>query len=109
MQWISVDERLPETFEWVIVAIRCFGHPRLTVPKIPYYVGGGGDWYRRESNRSVREEEVEVTHWMPLPEPPETTPELFGIKVRVDPDMPPGTAKMKSANGDVVTITGIGE
>ena len=66
--WISVEERWPDHLSDVLVAYKCGKYVRLGVGEfdgttvndegltIPYFKGIGG---------------FEVTHWMPLPEPPE--------------------------------------
>lgn len=66
-EWIPVDERWPEHLSDVLVAYKCGNYIRLGVGEfdgttvndegltIPYFKGIGG---------------FEVTHWMPLPEPP---------------------------------------
>ena len=61
-RWISVEERLPEDYEDVVIIMR----------------NGASSWYRvayREyggwSFGGGRRVTDEVTHWMPLPEPPE--------------------------------------
>jgi len=67
MEWISVNDRLPETSQNVII-IR-FSNGRFYLPDMAEYYGGqffptlqmpdgtdfNADW---------------ITHWMPLPEPP---------------------------------------
>ena len=60
-RWISVEERLPEDYEDVVIIMR----------------NGASSWYRvayREyggwSLGGGRRVTDEVTHWMPLPEPP---------------------------------------
>ena len=67
-RWIPVDERWPAHLSDVLVAYKCGKYIRLGVGEfdgttvndegmtIPYFKGIGG---------------FEVTHWMPLPEPPE--------------------------------------
>ena len=62
LRWISVEERLPEDYEDVVIIMR----------------EGASSWYRvayREyggwSFGGGRRVNCEVTHWMPLPEPPE--------------------------------------
>ena len=62
-QWVSVEERLPDT-----------GVPVLVAGGVAYR-DHDGDWRTlmephrdRESARLIR---WTVTHWMPLPEPPE--------------------------------------
>lgn len=62
-QWIPVIESLPEPF--VSVLVQMPGEkPFPTVRE--GYVGGDGLWYAGYYTR----EPGEVTHWMPLPEPP---------------------------------------
>ncbi|MFR8002510.1 MAG: DUF551 domain-containing protein [Hydrogeniiclostridium sp.] len=59
--WISVEERLPERFEPVLVCREKNGSP---------YVEQGykdvGEWWKVYGTRTKQ-----ITHWMPLPEPPE--------------------------------------
>lgn len=57
-QWISVKDKLPEKFEPVIVC-REDG-------KVEQGYKDVGDWWKVYGTRTKR-----VTHWMPLPEPPE--------------------------------------
>lgn len=66
-RWIPVDEQWPKHLSDVLVAYKCGKYIRLGVGEfdgttvnddgltIPYFKGIGG---------------FEVTHWMPLPEPP---------------------------------------
>lgn len=60
-EWISVKERLPERFEPVLVCREKNGSP---------YVEQGhkdvGEWWKVYGTRTKH-----ITHWMPLPEPPE--------------------------------------
>lgn len=60
-RWISVEERLPEDYEDVVIIMR----------------NGASSWYRvayREyggwSFGGGRRVPDEVTHWMPIPQPP---------------------------------------
>lgn len=57
-KWISVEERLPAPFEAVIVCRRG--------GKVEQGYKAVGDWWRVYGTRTKN-----VTHWMPLPEPPE--------------------------------------
>lgn len=62
-QWIPVSERLPEIYTHVLVHIP-WEKPFTAVHegwRCPH-----GDWYADGFTRTPRE----VTHWMPLPEPP---------------------------------------
>ena len=65
-RWIPVSERLPEDGETVFVIIHD-GFERFEngneVARLTYL--GNGNWWSWESERYV------VTHWMPLPQPPE--------------------------------------
>ena len=66
-RWIPVEEQWPEHLSDVLVAYKCGNYVRIGVGEfdgttvndegltIPYFKGIGG---------------FEVTHWMPLPEPP---------------------------------------
>lgn len=62
MEWISVDERLPDMGEYVL-AVSPHSHELLIVRRNRHgYVDYKIDYH-------------EITHWMPLPEPPkEDTP-----------------------------------
>lgn len=69
MNWISVDERLPETHVLVLA------HERFGVVGAKTHIAyrsflhsmNGFTWF------STRDEKLDVTHWMPLPPPPEAT------------------------------------
>ena len=68
--WISIKDRLPDSNEWVLVSAKkteeidgplvfCASHGRCSRGWDCAY----GDGYIPQ--------EVEITHWMPLPNPPE--------------------------------------
>ena len=59
MDWISVDERLPDNVHEHLVYMSWGGYD------VGYYDEGNG-W--RDYNRALL---PDVTHWMPLPGPPE--------------------------------------
>ncbi len=71
MEWISVNDRLPEIGELVLVAYKVdFGSGIMgtlvntaMIQKFGF-CGGGYDNFLDETCTT------EVTHWMPLPEPP---------------------------------------
>jgi hypothetical protein len=58
-EWISVEDRLPETTGMVLAT------NGDTVLSFPYmrYADGGGKWGIGSDG---------ITHWMPLPAPPES-------------------------------------
>ena len=61
-EWIPVTERLPEEAGYYITAFsrgEAGNNLYITFPD------GSGKWYQNS------EDTGEVTHWMPLPEPPE--------------------------------------
>ena len=62
-KWIPVTERLPEEWVTVLVWSRC-GFCETAV-----YLGIPGKW-RVTWNHDMLEVDT-ITHWMPLPEPPE--------------------------------------
>ena len=59
-KWIGVDERLPEDDRRVLVA--CRTKKGVQSVKLAYY--WNGTWHGQGSMAGV-------THWMPLPTPPE--------------------------------------
>lgn len=60
MKWISVEERLPEDFDTKVVWTDRGILYLATFTGLRWYASGGD---------TIRDEEV--THWMPLPPPPE--------------------------------------
>lgn len=60
-QWISVEERLPNHYEEVLVVskLKNIVYFAWYDADISMFMGNGHMWTTRE-----------VTHWMPLPEPP---------------------------------------
>ena len=62
-EWISVDDRLPEEKGRYLTANKRFGDK--TVVFDLWF--GGGFWYVDEEDNVF---DFEVTHWMPMPNPP---------------------------------------
>ena len=63
--WISVDEQLPEDSRHVIVAL-------LGISVfVGHYNHGKKKWRLGLETRDRKDEIIAVTHWMPLPSPPE--------------------------------------
>ena len=76
-KWVNVEERLPEKHSEYIVCVCDEGEPideRIwgdTVVVCADYYDGTFTWY--EGNREYDISDI-VTHWMPLPAPPESLP-----------------------------------
>ena len=58
-QWISIDERLPETNKKVLV---CYSNGSMDIAK--YIRADGFEFWFEETTFTKH-----ITHWMPLPEP----------------------------------------
>ena len=63
-RWIPVEERLPQNYISVLVYIPT-AEPLPMVHEA--YIGDDGEWH---SSNFYEIENEDVTHWMPLPEPP---------------------------------------
>ncbi len=86
LQWISVKDRLPNDEQGVLLytrEIETYGkhkEKKETWHNIYYGYCDNGEWvtsycwgceYIRTMNEKYPDEHIEVTHWRPLPEPPE--------------------------------------
>lgn len=65
-RWIPVTERMPEQMEWVLAFTR--GRRKYQVVR---YDNIMDDWDSTIANKGFIK--PHVTHWMPLPEPPEVS------------------------------------
>lgn len=66
-EWISVKEMLPEVFDEVLVYNNCGYESIVSIAWRRSGSNGGWIW---DSRMSYPEDLVNVTHWMPLPQPP---------------------------------------
>ena len=64
--WISVKDRLPENSNEVLT----YGNGLIRVMCLLDHGSGDGDYLVWEDDYGYYEELDNVTHWMPLPEPP---------------------------------------
>ena len=70
MKWISVEEQLPPPLQDVLAKPKHF----LAVNG---YINSAGkwtqntDWVQIQGDATISAELDDVTHWMPLPDPPE--------------------------------------
>ena len=71
MEWISVEDRLPEDGEWVLMF--CVEFSGVDKYRAGFYHGDndGLSWLSAANAFGF----PTVTHWMPLPDPPLTPPE----------------------------------
>lgn len=67
-QWVSVKDRLPDDGDTVLVIGRKVGEMRFDIPRISEY--SGGEWWADSGDYLICYSGVEITHWMPMPEPP---------------------------------------
>lgn len=66
MEWISVKDRLPETGDTVLA-----WRESTFTPGVYYASTGTFGFYHEGIWGDKDEDNWNVTHWMPLPEPPE--------------------------------------
>lgn len=72
-EWVSADERLPEDEQLVIGYTPCDGY--MFVGYHITSIHGDYDWSHWNivtAMRSTKKVTKKVSHWRPLPEPPET-------------------------------------
>ena len=70
-KWISVTERLPQICTNVIVAGRMkyrWEHKYFQFVDKAYF--NEGEFFETDNDWDEGQDEFEITHWMPLPEPP---------------------------------------
>ena len=76
-EWISVKERLPEHGEVVLVCDNREATPYIGLWTLEPNIGGGDCW---NDEAGWWRPFAEVTHWMPLPEPPNCGTDMRGEK-----------------------------
>ena len=77
-EWISVDDRLPEDSGCYLVVYRDKYNGSISIAFDMYVKCNIGEWWESEFACDItkqflwatRLQEQEVTHWMPLPQPP---------------------------------------
>lgn len=70
-EWISVKDRLPEEYDWVLVSVVDWKNPKLRfVPHVAEL--RKGKWASQDDVEGDLETwaHIKVTHWMPLPDSP---------------------------------------
>jgi len=77
LRWRSVENELPDVEDAMIVvcmnAVSEFGHPYTAKQAMDIAFYSSGKWWYEAWPESVKEDNIidDVTHWMPLPKPPE--------------------------------------
>ena len=72
-EWISVDDRLPDNKEhdWVLAQV-VEDNGYMHIPKVMEYRQQRNDWFEETYGwLSEHNGLFSVTHWMPMPQPPE--------------------------------------
>ena len=77
-EWISVDDRLPENSGYYLVVYRDKYNESISIAFDMYVKCNIGEWWESEFACDITKQflwaaklqEQEVTHWMPLPQPP---------------------------------------
>ena len=69
-RWISVEERLPEVNTGVLVAVRHMQTGQFSVRYDWRIKTTERGWWWKKTSESNISDLLDVTHWMPLPEPP---------------------------------------
>ena len=70
-KWISVKDRMPDAFQPVIVHVRHTEKWRNTMlTDLPWHVVEEDIWLGDKWSNNADDDIHEVTHWMPMPEPP---------------------------------------
>ena len=73
-QWISVEDSLPQYDTTVLLVMQKFGtrYPHIYIGSLEY----NGDWYTSNAVDDRKHDpgfnNEYITHWMPLPEPPQS-------------------------------------
>ena len=66
MEWISVEEKLPDNLSYHLIAWNVDGAKGVSYAMCEIYKDN--KWYRNESGYPTKLNNI--THWMPFPEPP---------------------------------------
>jgi hypothetical protein len=78
MEWISVEDRLPEQRDIVLI-IRT--NKYAPVIELAFHVPGFFNEWTLMSDPMNFENDLKITHWMPLPDIPEDVKELYAADV----------------------------
>lgn len=74
-EWISIEERKPAPYESYLIVIKMkydWEKDYESVVDMGFYVEDNGyiDGFDTVNDRNEGQQDIHVTHWMPLPEPP---------------------------------------
>lgn len=100
--WISVENRLPEPFEWVLLKCQFAGDGEDAI--VTGRKGNTAPALERTWWEMLRGQLItNVTHWMPLPDPPIT---ICGHPVKVSEDVPEGIIAVSNGEGTIIVTDG---
>lgn len=68
--WISVQERLPEVHEIALYSDRVLVFTSSGLMRVGFLMRG--EWVQDQGGKSFKDSGYTVTHWQPLPKPPNT-------------------------------------
>ena len=74
MKWISVEDKMPEPYDWVLVFEKRLGTDEPSPISIAQFSEKWENLYRERAAYDDLMWDIDVssiTHWMPLPEGPE--------------------------------------
>ncbi|MBC8528249.1 DUF551 domain-containing protein [Christensenellaceae bacterium NSJ-44] len=109
-KWISVDKQLPEKDGAYLCVVEYFSGPHIEIIDFAtklsdidsYYFNGKHrkGWFEFDVDECTYWEVLTVTHWMPLPEPPEKQTNADRIRDMTDDELAKFLCDLRSCDTD---------